>query len=589
MHTDVAIVGGGPGGLAAAAALSRVLDPSVRIKVFEAARGYSEAGAGVGMHINGLMACEAIHPSIAHTLYDKACYSLCSYQYDDVTGQRNAGGTIAVDRMGQLEATGHCQALMYWNDVRESLYEHLPDPGMVEFGWRAAGCQAIDGAEQELMSGAGASAADGAAAAELPWAQQPYRYELRMARQRAGGFVGGGGAAALAAADADAKDNDGKEEEGKGREGAAPSEELLVRAKVVIGADGYFSRIRRELLGGTPPVFSGVVMWRGSFTAEELSSGAVPLPPAAFGAGASDRAASHRWTPAGAGLAPGQGRVLLLFLAQGGDGIGAWYLQNSVKAVQEAGVEFPPAGAAGGVGGLSGSAALARALAANGHLPPDVAALLAATAPERVTEHGLYVQPLDSVQQGSWTRGHVVLIGDAAHAAPPDGQGANLAIEDAVVLADVARRHGGVLGPQVFAEWEALRQPRVKAILGDTKYPFTERMIAVRASSFAQLWAPGDPGLPTSLPADPADGSSSRGNGGGSSSSSGSSSEQSPSMEALRAWSRRTTKAIVERRLAEVAARGAVEQAGEGGAQGPAQAPAPAVVAAGARDDGGGR
>lgn len=36
-------------------------------QVFEAARGYSEAGAGVGMHINGLMACEAIHPSIAHT------------------------------------------------------------------------------------------------------------------------------------------------------------------------------------------------------------------------------------------------------------------------------------------------------------------------------------------------------------------------------------------------------------------------------------------------------------------------------------------------------------------------------------------
>ncbi len=32
-YTDVAIVGGGPGGLAAAAALSRVLHPSVRIQV----------------------------------------------------------------------------------------------------------------------------------------------------------------------------------------------------------------------------------------------------------------------------------------------------------------------------------------------------------------------------------------------------------------------------------------------------------------------------------------------------------------------------------------------------------------------------
>mgnify|MGYP001807516316 CR=1 FL=1 len=42
VHTDVAIVGGGPGGLAAAAALSRVLDPSVRIKV----RRRAERGNG---------------------------------------------------------------------------------------------------------------------------------------------------------------------------------------------------------------------------------------------------------------------------------------------------------------------------------------------------------------------------------------------------------------------------------------------------------------------------------------------------------------------------------------------------------------
>ena len=265
---------------------------------------------------------------------------------------------------------------------------------MVEFGWRAAGCQALDTAEQELLSGAAAGA--GAAATELPWGQQPYHYELRMTRQRASGSVGGGGAAALAAGEDGGEDAEGGE---KRREAGDPAAgELMVRAKVVIGADGYFSRIRREvsgedalpaclracmpaclhhqssrpaglplvkrldytlsyrtcnsslhrlgqrmranicaifrtpflfflahelqLLGGTPPVFSGMVMWRGSFTAEELSSGAVPLPPAAFGAGASDRAASHRWMPAGTGIAPGQGRVLLLFLAQ--VGLGVW-------------------------------------------------------------------------------------------------------------------------------------------------------------------------------------------------------------------------------------------------------------------------
>ena len=61
--------------------------------------------------------------------------------------------------------------------------------------------------------------------------------------------------------------------------------------------------------------------------------------------------------------------------------------------------------------GLVGSAALARGLAVNAHLPPDVAALLAATAPERVTEHGLYVQPLDSVEQVCPPRGCMWVMG----------------------------------------------------------------------------------------------------------------------------------------------------------------------------------
>ena len=39
-------------------------------------------------------------------------------------------------------------------------------------------------------------------------------------------------------------------------------------------------------------------------------------------------------------------------------------------------------------------------------------------------------------------------------------QGANLAIEDAVVLADVARQHGGVLSPQVREGWWANGQAK---------------------------------------------------------------------------------------------------------------------------------
>jgi 2-polyprenyl-6-methoxyphenol hydroxylase-like FAD-dependent oxidoreductase len=53
------------------------------------------------------------------------------------------------------------------------------------------------------------------------------------------------------------------------------------------------------------------------------------------------------------------------------------------------------------------------------------------------------------VVQSSWTNGcGMVLVGDAVHASGrPDGQGGNLAFEDAVELAAYVRRHG--LGQQV--------------------------------------------------------------------------------------------------------------------------------------------
>jgi FAD-dependent urate hydroxylase len=63
-----------------------------------------------------------------------------------------------------------------------------------------------------------------------------------------------------------------------------------------------------------------------------------------------------------------------------------------------------------------------------------------------------------------WHRGPMVVIGDAAHApTPTSGQGASLAIEDAVVLAKCLR---DLPDPQqAFARFEALRRPRVERII----------------------------------------------------------------------------------------------------------------------------
>jgi 2-polyprenyl-6-methoxyphenol hydroxylase-like FAD-dependent oxidoreductase len=63
-----------------------------------------------------------------------------------------------------------------------------------------------------------------------------------------------------------------------------------------------------------------------------------------------------------------------------------------------------------------------------------------------------------------WYTDRMVLIGDAAHApTPSSGQGASLSIEDAVVLAKCLR---DLPDPrQAFARFEALRRPRVEAII----------------------------------------------------------------------------------------------------------------------------
>ena len=73
---------------------------------------------------------------------------------------------------------------------------------------------------------------------------------------------------------------------------------------------------------------------------------------------------------------------------------------------------------------------------------------------------GLYHSPVEEVRVGRWSDGRAVLIGDAAHAtAPVWAQGAALAVEDALVLADLlaSRPDWDDLGP----EYERRRRPRV--------------------------------------------------------------------------------------------------------------------------------
>jgi FAD-dependent urate hydroxylase len=70
----------------------------------------------------------------------------------------------------------------------------------------------------------------------------------------------------------------------------------------------------------------------------------------------------------------------------------------------------------------------------------------------------------DLPQVPTWHKGPIVLIGDAAHApTPTSGQGASMAAEDAVVLAQCLRDQPGI--PQALGVYERLRRPRVERIV----------------------------------------------------------------------------------------------------------------------------
>ncbi|HEX2298711.1 MAG TPA: FAD-dependent monooxygenase [Pseudonocardiaceae bacterium] len=117
----------------------------------------------------------------------------------------------------------------------------------------------------------------------------------------------------------------------------------------------------------------------------------------------------------------------------------------------------------------------------------------------RETEHLIDALPMhDLAPLPTWHRGRMVLTGDAAHiTSPSSGQGASLAIEDAVVLAQCLRDLPDQ--QQAFQRYQELRRPRVKKIFdaavrtNSTKAagPVARRL---RAAIMRVVFALADPG-----------------------------------------------------------------------------------------------
>jgi 2-polyprenyl-6-methoxyphenol hydroxylase-like FAD-dependent oxidoreductase len=161
---------------------------------------------------------------------------------------------------------------------------------------------------------------------------------------------------------------------------------------LIIGADGAYSKMRTLLFGDSHrPVFNGLAVWRYNF----------PRPPDM------EWGSVHYSRRAKAGLVPISPSLMYVFV-----------------------VTPEPTNA------KPSSSSLADDMRERlGNFSGPVAALRE----QIVDPAGVVYRPMEPMlQPAPWHRGHVLLIGDAAHAATPHlSQGASIAIEDAALIAQL--------------------------------------------------------------------------------------------------------------------------------------------------------
>jgi len=193
------------------------------------------------------------------------------------------------------------------------------------------------------------------------------------------------------------------------------------RYDVVIGADGVYSQTRRMVLPeAESPEFTGQSVWRYNFPRPEGLD------------------ALHVYNgPTGVGLVPMSAETMYMY----------------ATTPEPGNPRYP----------VEGLAATMRAKL--GQTAPAIRALA-----EAITEDAEVVyRPLEGMMvHGPWHAGRVVLLGDAVHATTPHlGQGAGMAIEDAIVLAEElsAAHDAGDRPEKAFEAYRARRYDRCRYIV----------------------------------------------------------------------------------------------------------------------------
>ncbi len=321
---EVAIVGAGIGGLAAAIALRLA---GYQPTVYEQAAHLGEVGAGLSLTPNAVKALDwlGIGDRVRRIADEPLQQLTCHYASGDLL--------VSFDRRNTREQYGAPYLQMHRADLHALLVERL----------RALAPEAIQ-TNHRLV--------------EISVSDEATSQGARLRFENSAGY------------------------------------EIDLQAPAVVGADGLKSLVRRTLWQVEPPAYSGFVAWRGladaSMIRAELSEGSKVF--------------------------AGPGRLFVRYPIRQGR------LMNYVAFLKVA----EPQGESWS---QQGEVTELQALLAGFH--PEVAAILAATPEGRCHKWGLYARtPL-----AQWSRGNVVLLGDAAHPMMPwFGQGAASALEDAVIL-----------------------------------------------------------------------------------------------------------------------------------------------------------
>lgn len=196
-----------------------------------------------------------------------------------------------------------------------------------------------------------------------------------------------------------------------------------VEADLLIGADGARSAVRRLLFDPAPPEFAGQVAFRCLVPRED---------------------AAPYMTAGSAAVSVGPGRIFHRYPVRHGSLINVIGIARDDRWREE---------------GWNIPATTDEFLSVYADFHPSVRGMIASAAPGSLIKWALYTRP----PLTGWSRGRVLLTGDAAHPILPFlGLGAALAIEDGIVLGRMLQP--GAAPEEGFAAFEACRRDRVEAV-----------------------------------------------------------------------------------------------------------------------------